>query len=120
MFRSHTCGQLRSEHVGKEVMLAGWVARRRDHGGVIFIDLRDMFGLTQVTFHPDTNKAAWEAADKLRNEYVVTVKGLVEARPKEMINKNLATGDIEIVATEVKVLNTSKPLPFEIDVDKYS
>lgn len=117
-YRTHTCGQLKKKDVGKEVTLSGWVHRRRDHGGVIFIDLRDMFGLTQITFHPDTNKAAWEAADKLRNEFVVTVKGKVAARPENMVNKNLTTGEIEVVGGEVTVLNPSKPLPFEIDADK--
>lgn len=118
MFRSHTCGQLTKEDVSKDVILSGWVHRRRDHGGVIFFDLRDMFGLTQVTFHPDTNKAAWEAADKIRNEYVVTVKGKVVARPAEMVNKNLATGEIELLADSVEIISTAKTLPFELDADK--
>lgn len=118
MYRSHTCGQLRKEHVGQDVTLSGWVHRRRDHGGVIFIDLRDMFGLTQLTFHPDTNKAAWEAADKLRNEYVVTVKGKVAARPDNMVNKNIATGEVEIVGDEVRVISAARTLPFEVDSDK--
>lgn len=118
MYRSHTCGQLRKEHVGQDVILSGWVHRRRDHGGVIFIDLRDMFGLTQLTFHPDTNKAAWEAADKLRNEYVVTVKGKVAARPDNMVNKNIATGEVEIVGNEVSVISAARTLPFEVDSDK--
>lgn len=118
MYRTHTCGELTDKMVGKKVTLAGWVHRRRDHGGLIFIDLRDMFGLTQVTFNPDTNKAAWAAADKLRSEFVVSIKGEVVSRPKNMVNDKIPTGHVELLADEVTLLSTAKPLPFEIDADK--
>ena len=98
--------------------LAGWVHRRRDHGGIIFIDLRDRYGLTQITFDPDANKTAWKTADKLRSEWVVRVEGKVVARPKEMINKKMATGEIEMEISEIEILNESKTPPFEIGEEK--
>lgn len=118
MYRTHKCGELTKDHVGQEVTLSGWVAKRRDHGGVIFIDLRDMFGVTQITFNPDTNKEAWQEADKLRSEYVITIKGQVMARPDNMVNAKLSTGAIEVAASEINVINKAKPLPFEIDGEK--
>lgn len=112
--RTHTCGELGKKSVGKEVTLSGWVHRRRDHGGIIFIDLRDRYGLTQVTFHPSIGDEAWQRADSLRSEWVVFVTGTVVARPDDMKNPDLATGDIEVEAKHVTVLNESETPPFEI------
>ncbi|MFC1632835.1 aspartate--tRNA ligase [Patescibacteria group bacterium] len=117
-YRTHTCGQLRPGDVKKDVVLSGWVHRRRDHGGLIFWDLRDRYGLTQVTFNPDTNKEAWNKADKVRPEFVVRVRGKVVARPKDMVNDKLETGAIEIEAEEIEVLAKAKTPPFEIDVER--
>ncbi|MFA5188624.1 MAG: aspartate--tRNA ligase [Patescibacteria group bacterium] len=118
MLRTNTCGELTKKHVGKSITLCGWVNSRRDHGGVIFIDLRDRYGLTQIKFDPDISKEAWNEADKVRPEWVLQVSGKVLARPKDMINKNLATGEVEVAITEIKVLTQSKTPPFEIDQDK--
>ncbi len=98
--KTHTCGQLRSEHAGQTVTLAGWVHRRRDHGGLIFIDLRDRWGLTQVVFNPDVSAQAHEVARDLRVEYVLKVKGVVNRRPAGLENPDLATGEIEVLAHE--------------------
>lgn len=118
MLRTHTCGELNKKHANKTVELAGWVHRRRDHGGIIFIDLRDRYGLTQITFDPEANETAWETANKLRSEWVVRIKGKVVARPEEMINKKMATGEVEIEALEIEILSESKTPPFEIDEEK--
>lgn len=114
-FRTHTCGQLRSADAGKTVTLSGWVNTRRDHGGVIFIDLRDRYGLTQVTFDPERSGAAFGEADKLRSEFVVTVRGKVALRPGEMQNPKLATGDIEVEAEELEILSVAKLPPFAVE-----
>jgi aspartyl-tRNA synthetase len=111
--RSHTCGALRKEHAGAEVTLMGWVDSWRDHGGVFFVDLRDRYGKTQIVFHPGAGQMHQKAKD-LRTEFVIAVRGQVALRPKGMINKNLATGEIEIVAKELKVLNPAKVPPFEV------
>ncbi|MDO9231726.1 MAG: aspartate--tRNA ligase [bacterium] len=116
--RTHTCGELNREKVGQIATLAGWVHRRRDHGGVIFIDLRDRYGLTQIKFNTDINKKAWEEADKLRSEWVIRVTGKILARPDNMINSKLKTGEIEMEVDELEILNKSKVLPFEIDEEK--
>ena len=118
MIRTHTCGQLTEKDIGKTVKLAGWVYRRRDHGGLIFIDLRDRYGITQLTFNPQTNKAAWEQADLLRSEWVIKIYGKVINRSGERINKKLKTGKIEVECDKIEVLSESKPLPFEIDEEK--
>lgn len=115
MYRTHNCGELRANDVGKEVMLSGWVNARRDHGGVIFIDLRDRYGLTQIAFHPEVSKEAIEEGNKLRSEFVIQVKGKVVARPKDMINPKLDTGEIELEVSEVTVLSAAKTPPFELD-----
>ncbi|MBU4141804.1 aspartate--tRNA ligase, partial [Patescibacteria group bacterium] len=120
MLRTHTCGELNKKQAGKTVELAGWVHRRRDHGGIIFIDLRDHYGLTQLTFDPDVDKKTWRGADKLRNEWVIKVKGKVVARPDNMVNKKLKTGEIEIDCFELEILSESKTPPFEIDEEKSS
>ncbi len=117
MYRTHTCGDLNKKHEGKVATLAGWVHRRRDHGGLIFIDVRDRYGLTQIRLDPNTNKQAWETANKVRSEFVIQATGRVVARPANMINKKLASGEIEVDVTEFKILNHSKGLPFEIEYD---
>jgi aspartyl-tRNA synthetase len=112
--RSHYCGQVNEQLIGESVSVAGWVHRRRDHGGVIFVDLRDREGLVQIVFHPDT-QAVFEIAEKLRHEFVVRVQGLVRERPAGTVNAHLASGRIEIVAVELELLNRSDPLPFQLD-----
>ncbi len=111
--RTHTCGALRKEHAGQSVVLMGWVDRRRDHGGVIFIDLRDRYGKTQIVFNPE-NEAVYQTAKTLRGEFVIAVKGQVAIRPEGMANEALATGEIEVIADECEVLNPAKTPPFEI------
>ena len=115
--RTNTCGELSIKNKGEKVTLNGWVQNWRDHGGVIFIDLRDRFGLTQVVFNPQVNKDICNTAQRLRAEYVISVKGSVRPRPEGTINENLATGEIEVVAEEIEILNSAKTPPFEI-VDK--
>ena len=112
MLRTHTVGSLRSDHIGQTVTLTGWVARRRDHGGVIFIDLRDSSGVAQVVFREGEPA---EQAHRLRAEYCVRVVGVVEARPDGNENREIATGSIEVNVTELEVLNESAPLPFQLD-----
>ncbi len=114
MLKTHTCGELNLENVGERVTLAGWVNRRRDHGGLIFLDLRDRFGITQVTIDSDQAPSAHETAVQARNEYVVQVKGKVVARPDGLRNPNLNTGDIEVLAENVVILNSAKSTPFYI------
>ncbi|MCB0185553.1 MAG: aspartate--tRNA ligase, partial [Caldilineaceae bacterium] len=123
MLKTHTCGELNRTHIGEEVTLAGWLNRRRDHGGLIFLDLRDRFGITQVTIGSDVSAAAHEAAEQARNEYVMQIKGVVQARPAGQENPNLSTGEVEVIATDVVLLNPSKNPPFYIadaadDVDE--
>ena len=123
MLKSHTCGELNQSHIGQQVTLAGWLSRRRDHGGLIFIDLRDRFGLTQVTVGSDVNNTAHEAAESARNEFVLQIKGTVQARPAGQENPNLSTGAIEVIAADVVILNPAKNPPFYItdaadDVDE--
>ncbi len=117
MFKTHTCGQLRAEHHGQTVTLAGWVHRRRDHGGLIFIDLRDRWGITQVIFNPETDADSHTIASTLRNEFVVQISGVVNQRPEGLRNPNLETGDIELLATNVTVINPAKTPPFYINED---
>ena len=115
--RSHYCGQITAEHLGQEIKLAGWVNRRRDHGGVIFIDLRDREGVVQVVIAPE-QKAAFALAESIRSEFVIQVKGKVRKRPEGTINKNLKSGEVEVELQELVILNKSDPLPFPID-DEY-
>ena len=112
--RTHTCGQVTETLIGQAVAVAGWVHRRRDHGGVIFVDLRDREGLVQIVCNPDASEV-FANAEKLRNEFVVRVSGTVRARPAGTVNTNLATGRVEIVATAVEILNRADPLPFQLD-----
>ncbi len=113
-YRTHTNGELSAKHVGEVVTLSGWVHIRRDHGGLIFIDLRDRWGITQLTFNPKLHEAAWQTAETLRSEFVITVSGTVVARPEAMVNSIIATGAIEVEVSELTIQNTSKALPFEI------
>lgn len=114
--RSHYCGQVTANLLDQTVKLAGWVHRRRDHGGVIFIDLRDREGLVQVVVNPEQH-AAFKNAEAIRNEFVVQVEGVVRARPAGTTNSQLATGGVEVVAKHVNILNRSEPLPFQLDED---
>jgi aspartyl-tRNA synthetase len=112
--RTHTCGDLRPEHVGQEVVLKGWVDTQRDLGGVIFVDLRDRYGLTQLVFSPQDSLNAYQKAERLRSEYVISVRGVVQKRAPETVNPKLATGEVEVRVHDLVVLNTSEPLPFPI------
>ena len=115
MRRTHHCNALSASDMGKEVVLMGWVLRRRDHGGVIFIDLRDREGITQVVFNPEINPDVHAKAHAIRNEFVLGVRGRVEPRPEGMINPKLPTGEIEILVDELKILNPAKTPPFLIE-----
>jgi aspartyl-tRNA synthetase len=112
--RSHYCGEVNAALTGTEIAVAGWVHRRRDHGGVIFVDLRDREGLLQVVFDPD-RAAVFAEAERLRSEFVIRVKGQVRARPGGTANMQLASGAVELLAAEIEVLNRSEPLPFQLD-----
>ncbi len=114
--RTHYCGFVDEKLSGQEVTVAGWVHRRRDHGGVIFVDLRDREGLLQVVFDPDAAEM-FKDAERLRSEFVIRVKGLVRARPGATANSNLRSGKVELLARELEVLNKSEPLPFQLDDD---
>jgi aspartyl-tRNA synthetase len=113
--RTHTCGELRAEHAGQKVLLMGWAHKRRDHGGVIFVDMRDRAGHTQVTFHEDVDPAVHKRAEEVRSEYVVAVEGTVEKRDAKNINPNMPTGEVEVSASKVWILNESRTPPFPMD-----
>jgi aspartyl-tRNA synthetase len=113
--RTHTCGQLRASDIGKSITLNGWVDTRRDLGGVIFIDLRDRYGITQIVFRPEKEPNAHQAAKDLRSEYVISVTGVVEARPEGTTNPDLQTGEIDVLGMSVSVLNKADNPPFQID-----
>ncbi len=115
--RTHYCNDLGIDNVGEQVTLMGWVLRRRDHGGVIFIDLRDRRGITQVVFNPEVNPEVHAKAHQIRSEWVLAVKGTVEARPGDMANPKLKTGGIEILVDELRILNVSETPPFPLDED---
>ncbi|MCE0451790.1 MULTISPECIES: aspartate--tRNA ligase [Brevibacillus] len=121
-YRTVHGGEVTKAHVGQEVVLNGWVQKRRDLGGVIFIDFRDRTGIVQIVFNPEYNKEAWEAADKVRSEYVLVVKGKVVNRAPEAVNPKLKTGEVEVHISEIEILNDAKTPPFliedEIDVDE--
>ena len=112
--RSHYCGDLRVQQVGEEITLVGWVHRRRDHGGVIFLDVRDREGIVQVVFDPDRAES-FAIADSVRNEYVIEIKGLVRNRPNGTVNPEMGTGEIEVLGKELIVLNKSETPPFQLD-----
>ncbi|MCX5700188.1 MAG: aspartate--tRNA ligase [Candidatus Omnitrophica bacterium] len=117
MLRTNTCGELTAKDTNKEVTLCGWVAKRRDHGKLIFIDVRDRFGFTQVVFIPKESADAYTLAQDLRSEFVIKLKGTVNKRPQGTINAKLATGEIEVLARELEILNPSDNPPFEIADD---
>ena len=116
MHRTHTCGELNKEYIGKKVTLSGWVSKPRDHGGVIFVDLRDQYGLTQAVFNPEI--ADFAESEKLRREDVIKVIGTVENRKPGMANPNLKTGDIELIVEKLVILNKADTPPIEIDDHK--
>src|SRR5680860_1344008 len=119
MLRTHTCGELNKELVGQKVVLSGWVNSYRDLGGLIFIDLRDRYGLAQVQFNLEGgDKQVSEILRSVRNEWVLQITGKVVARPQEMINKDISSGEVEVVIEKVEVLNTSKLMPFELNEEK--
>ena len=114
MNRTHKCDQINSDLIGQEISVTGWIHRRRDHGGVIFFDLRDENGIVQVVYNPES-KETFSLAESCRNEFVIFSKGTVRKRPEGTINDNLETGQIEIVASDLKILNSSLPMPFQLD-----
>ncbi len=117
MLKTNSCGELTRNNVGQKVTLAGWVHRRRDHGGLVFIDLRDREGLVQVVFNPEVSKEGREVATKLRHEYVVKVSGEVAKRPPGTENPKLATGEVEVIAEDAEILNPSRTPPFDVSED---
>jgi aspartyl-tRNA synthetase len=117
MLRTHTCGELSADNINEIVTLCGWVKRRRDHGGLIFIDLGDQYGVTQVVFNPKINIKAYDVAKSLRSEFVIKITGVVEARPEDSENTDLTTGEIEISVKELEILNIAETTPFEMDDD---
>jgi aspartyl-tRNA synthetase len=116
--RTHSCGELTAKHAKKSVTLCGWVNTRRDHGGLIFFDLRDRYGLTQIVFHPETHNDIFALAETVRPEWVLQVEGTVDKRTKDAVNPKMATGDIEVTVTKLTILNKAKTPPFEIDSPK--
>jgi aspartyl-tRNA synthetase len=122
MKRSCYCGEVGLEHVGRELVLMGWTHRRRDHGGVIFVDLRDREGLVQVVFNPDAGETQFGKAETIRGEYVLAVRGTVRPRPEGTVNESLKTGAVEVLASELRILSTAKTPPFyildQVDVDE--
>ncbi len=116
MLRTHKCSELTAKNIWEKVTLSGWVSNRRDHGGIIFIDLRDRYGLTQVVFDPEDNKTAWSIADSCRGEFVVKVSGTVRARPEWQANPKMVTWEIEVIIDkEIEILSKAKTTPFELD-----
>jgi aspartyl-tRNA synthetase len=117
MYRTHTCGELRAGQAGQTVTLAGWVHRRRDHGGLVFFDLRDRAGIVQIAINPDLPKESLDLAANVRMEWVLQIEGVVQLRPEGMKNPKMETGEIEIIAREVRILNPAKTLPFMVSGD---
>ena len=118
MYKTHTCGELSSKHVGETVKLAGWVHRYRDHGGILFFDLRDRFGIVQIVIDPESLPQHYKLAEQVRSEWVIQIEGVVRARPAGSENPNMATGAIEVMAKSLKVLSPSKPLPFLVNKEE--
>src|SRR5258705_5167884 len=114
MYRTHTCGELRASQAGQTVTLSGWVNRRRDHGGLVFFDLRDRTGVTQIAINPELPKETLDLIANVRMEWVLQIEGVVQKRPAGNENPNMKTGDIEVIAREVKILNAAKTLPFMV------
>ena len=118
MYRTHNCGELREINVNEKVILSGWVHKRRDLGGLIFVDLRDRYGKTQVIFDPDSIKD-FSVAEELKYEYIIKVEGIVIARDEKTINNSVDTGEIEVQAEKIEILSKAKAMPFEIfETDK--
>ena len=117
MLKNCSCGELKLDDIGRNVTMAGWVHRRRDHGGLTFIDMRDSEGITQIVFNPEVSKEAHKIATELRNEYVIKIHGEVSQRPEGTENRKLSTGEIEVITTEIQILNASKTPPFYINED---
>ena len=117
--RTHSCNELNSANIGDEIILMGWVLRRRDHGGVIFIDLRDRHGITQIVFNPEVNPEVHDKAHRLRSEWVIAIRGKVKARFEGMANKKLDTGKIEVFIDELRILNTSETFRFNTFCKQY-
>ncbi|HEX5809449.1 MAG TPA: aspartate--tRNA ligase [Anaerolineales bacterium] len=117
MYKTHTCGELRASHATQKVTVAGWVHRRRDHGGVIFLDLRDRYGIVQVTINPNLSKETLEAISNVRMEWVLQITGSVQKRPGGMENPKMQTGEVEIIAESIEVLNPAKTLPFMVSAE---
>ncbi|HET8945705.1 MAG TPA: OB-fold nucleic acid binding domain-containing protein, partial [Candidatus Polarisedimenticolia bacterium] len=115
--RTHTCGALRPQDQGAAAVLLGWVDSIRDHGGLLFADVRDRYGVTQAVFHPEAQPAAFAAAKELKPGYVVAIAGPVVTREAQNVNHALPTGAVEVQAARLEVLNTSEPLPFPLDDD---
>ena len=115
MLKTHQCGKLTKADVGRTVTLNGWVQRRRDLGGVLFIDLRDRTGIVQIVFNPDFSGEALQVADRARSEYVLAVRGEVVLRDPETVNPNLDTGEIEVRIKEIEIMNAAKTPPFPIE-----
>ena len=114
-WRDLKAGELRKEHVGQRFALAGWAARRRDHGGLVFVDLRDESGLAQLVINPERAPEAAKAAHEIRNEFVLRAEGEVVARAPEAVNPNLPTGEVELQVDELEIVSRSEPLPFQLD-----
>ena len=114
-WRDLMCGELRRQHVGKRVALAGWAHRRRDHGNLVFIDLRDRAGICQLVVNPERSPQAIEVAHQVRNEFVLRAEGEVVARAPELVNPNLATGEVELQVDRLEIVSRSVPLPFQLD-----
>ena len=114
-WRDLMCGEPRAEHVGQTLTLAGWAARRRDHGGLVFVDLRDRSGLMQLVINPERAAAAAELAKEIRNEFVLQARGEVVARSPETVNQHMPTGAIELQVDELEIVSRSTPLPFQLD-----
>ena len=112
--RTHFCGELTKDNLNNEIKLCGWVNRRRDHGGVIFLDIRDKKGIAQVVINPETVET-FKVAETIRNEFVLKITGKVLARDTEMVNNKIPTGEIEVLADQIEILNNSKPMPFQLD-----
>jgi len=112
MYKTHSCGELRATHINQRVTIAGWVHRRRDHGGVIFLDLRDRYGIVQVTINPDLSKETLDTAASVRMEWVLQITGTVQKRPAGMDNQKMQTGEVELIAESIEVMNRAKTLPF--------
>ncbi|HUI35999.1 MAG TPA: OB-fold nucleic acid binding domain-containing protein, partial [Gaiellaceae bacterium] len=114
-WRDLKAGELRKEHVGQRLALAGWAARRRDHGGLVFIDLRDEGGLAQLVINPERAPQAAEVAHGVRNEFVIRAEGEVTARAPEAVNPSLPTGEVELQVDELEIVSRSQPMPFQVD-----